>query len=864
MKSSLVGGLLWAASLRYLRRHPLQTGLAVGGVALGVAVVVAVDLANLSAGRSFQLSTEALTGNTTHQAVGGPSGLPDEVVARLVVDARIEHVAPIVEESVQVFPPPSSAESAKEVLRLLGIDPFSEAPFRAPLGGLGGRLDVGRLLSEKNRVILARQTAADLGLAVDDSFSMLVAGAVRAVTLGGILDPPPGARGEPFRGLVIADIATAQELVGRPGRLTRVDLAISEGAGREGALKRARQALPPGAQLLAAENRAAATAGMTKAFEVNLQALSLLALLCGTFLVFNTARFSVVQRRLIFGRLRTLGVTGRQLLRLSLAEAAVIGLAGGLLGVLLGILLGNGLVRLVTQTINDLYYTVQVRDLHLSPTALAKGLALGVGASLVGAWMPAREAASSSPQHTLSRAALETSARSRLRLAFFVGAASMAAGAALLFLVKGLAWSFAGVLLVVVGFSAWTPGATVLAMRLLESPARRTLGLVGAMAARGVTSSLSRTGGAIAALTLAVSVTVGVGVMIDSFRNAVVRWLDSTLEADLYVSPPRLMTGRHLAPLPVELRDALWDLEGVARVNTVRRSTVETSQGTLSLAILDLDEAGRARFTLLEGDPDAAWAAVQGKGSLGDEAVLVSEPFAYRLGVSLGDSLTLPTDRGEHSFRIASVYRDYGSDRGVVLLSRQTFDRFWEDRGFDAFSLDLRPEADQEAVMSRIRGMAPPGTDLTVRSNRDLRRYSLEIFDRTFLITNVLRLLAGGVAFLGVLGALIALQLERRRELALLRANGLTRRQLWKLVTAQTGLMGLVAGALSIPLGLILSFIMIFIINRRSFGWTLELQLNPWILVQALLLACVAAVLAGLLPARRMAASEPAEALRNE
>lgn len=854
--------LLWRSSLRFLRRHPLQTGLAVGGVALGVAVVVAVDLATASAGRAFEISTETLQGSTTHQVLGGPGGLPEEVYPRLVLEARVEPAAPVVEEAVRVVPEGAENETGRQ-LRLLGIDPLTEAPFRASLGGLGGQLDLDGFLTRPGRVALSRETARELGLELGDGFRILAAGSLRRVELAGLLDPPAGPGAQAFGELLVADLSTAQELLGRPGVLTRVDLAVPEGEEGQAMLERARGVLPAEARIFDAGSRASATAGMTDAFELNLRSLSLLALLCGTFLVFNTARFSVVQRWRLFGRLRALGVTGRQLLGLSLAEALVVGIVGGLLGLALGIGLGHGLVRLVTRTINDLYFAVEVRRLFLDGGVLARGLGMGLGASLLGAWLPAREAATASPRRTLSRAVQEVASRGRLRTAVAVGALLMAGGGLLLYWTPELGWSFMGILALVLGFALWTPAATVAAMKVLERPARGLLGFVGAMAARGVTASLSRTGVAIAALTLAVSVTVGVGVMIDSFRGSVERWLETTLEADLYVSPPRLRTGRHLAPLSPELAESIRSLPGVEVLNTVRRTEIETAEGPVLVAAVDLDAAGRASYTQLSrapgaGDGEGAWSLLaEGR------AVMVSEPYAFRHGAEAGDEVELPTDAGPRSFQVAAVYRDYGSERGVVLFDRATYDRHWRDSGFDAFSLRLAPGADRDAVMAAVRRLGE-GTDLTVRSNRELRRFSLEIFDRTFLITNVLRLLAGGVAFLGVLGALVALQLERRRELAVLRANGLTRKQLRRLVTAQTGLMGLVAGLLSVPLGLVLSLVMIYVINRRSFGWTLDLQVDPAILLKAVLLAVLAALLAGVLPAKRMAESPITEGLREE
>ncbi|HEY7214024.1 MAG TPA: ABC transporter permease, partial [Thermoanaerobaculia bacterium] len=264
-------------------------------------------------------------------------------------------------------------------------------------------------------------------------------------------------------------------------------------------------------------------------------------------------------------------------------------------------------------------------------------------------------------------------------------------------------------------------------------------------------------------------------------------------------------------------------------------------------------------FELKEGRPDEVWPAFQRGG-----AVLVSEPFAYRTGTRRGGTVRLRTARGDRAFPVAGVYYDYVSDRGIVLMSRATYLRDWNDPSLSGFSLDLAPGADPDRFVEGLRRTIGSDRALSIQSNRSLKRLSLAIFDRTFLITGVLRLLAGLVAFIGVLSSLMALQLERSRELGVLRANGLTPGQVWQLMTSQTGLMGFAAGLLSLPVGLALAAIMIYIVNRRSFGWTIRMEVSPGVLLQALLLALAAALLAGLYPAYKMARTPPAVALREE
>jgi putative ABC transport system permease protein len=858
--------LLWRSSRRHLVRHPWQMGLAVLGVALGVAVVVSIHLANDSARRAFSLSTEAVTGRATHQVIGGPNGLPDLAFRDLALAdglAQAMPMAPIV-EGYGRLPKRPSEETSKggRLLHILGLDPFSEAPFRPYLrpdqkAGGGSRqpaVSLGPLLTRPGAGVLSAATAHDLGIKVGDSFWMRVGGVKRKVELAGILEPADASTRRALADLLVMDIAAAQELLGRAGKLDRIDLILPEGTEGSKLLARAAAVLPRGAQILRAAARTRTTEEMTRAFRLNLTALSLLALICGVFLIYNTMTFSVVQRRTLIGTLRALGVTREQIFALVLGEALVVGIAGTALGLSAGVLLGRGLVRLVTQTINDLYFVLTVRELSVPPLTLLAGAALGIGATLLAAAAPAWEATQAPPRAVLVRSALEDRLRQALPRATFAGCGLLLGGLALLF-PKNLIVSFLGLFGVILGCALLAPVATVLLMRVLRRPMGALFGVLGRMAAGGVVAALSRTAVAIAALVIAVSVTVGIGVMIDSFRRTVSEWLESSLRDDIYVTVPSRGGGFVGADLDPEVARRAAALPGVARVATIRRFEVTTPDGPVRLIVLSTGRLGIAH-ELQQGKADEVWPAVLDGG-----AVAVSEPFSRRHGIDAGATLRLPTDSGPQSFRVAGVYSDYASDQGLVLMSRRTYDRFWHDPLLSGFSVSLAPGVDPDRTIERLRSVSD---GLYIQSNRALKKISLDIFDRTFRITAVLRMLAGLVAFIGVLSALMALQLERARELGVLRANGLTPGQVWQLVTSQTGLLGLAAGLLSVPVGLALAAIMIFVINRRSFGWTIHMQVSPAVLLEALGLALAAALLAGLYPAWKMARTSPALALREE
>lgn len=857
--------LVARALMRHLARHPWQAGLAALGVALGVAVVVAIDLANASATRAFELSVEGVAGRATHAVEGGPQGLPDDLFRAVVVDAGIGAAAPVVEGYATAG---EAGTPGASTLHVLGVDPFSEAPFRPYLAAFGGaaiRLDL--LVARPGAALLDTETAAILGVAAGDTFPLSVGGLRREVEVVGLLTADDARSREALANLLVLDVASAQELLGKTGRLDRIDLRLPDApAARAAALDRLAAVLPPSARLEPAGAETSSFRVMTRSFRLNLTALALLALVCGLFLIYNTMTFSVIQRRERIGTLRALGVTRREIFAVLLAEALVVGTIGTALGLGLGVLLGQGLVRLVTRTINDLYFAVSVRELAVEPERLAIAAAVGVGASLLAAAVPASEASSAPPRTAMSRSELEGRVRQGARRAGVAGGVLFAAGLAALALSDtGLAPAFGGLFAIIMGCALATPLAVAGMMALLRRPAGAAFGVLGRLAAREVVAALSRTGVAASALVIAVSVTVGIGVMIASFRTTVVDWLDVTLRADVYVQPAGAARpgDAGIAPDVVAL---IAGFPGVERVELLRATRMDVPVGgeppaTLPVRVLAVDLGGAAQggFRIVEGDAGRAWPAVA-RG----EAVLVSEPLALRFGLAPGGEIPLPTPEGLRAFPVAAVFAEYGAEPGAVLVDLSAYRRIWRDETVSGVSAFAAPGTDVGALAAGLRRATGARQQLVVRSNRDLRELSLATFDQTFLVTRVLRLLAGLVAGVGVLSALMALQLERAHELAVLRATGLTPGQVWKLITCQTGLLGLAAGLLSVPVGLVLAAVMIFVVNRRSFGWTLEMSVAPEILVQAVVLSVVAALAAGLYPAWRMSRTEPATALRSE
>ena len=845
-------------------------------MALGVAVVFAVDIANESAKRAFSLSLDTVTGRTTHQIVAGVNGVDETLYTKLRTELGIRNSAPVVQgeitlRGVAASGNQSGSKTDSESLQLLGVDIFAEPMFRDQANRTNTNLASLRLLRQ-GAVILADTTANRLGVDAGDYLS--IAGSDRQLELISLVDTQlqPG-----FEAIAMVDISTAQDALGLQGRLSRIDLILplpGSDSDSSQSIERDIQIIEkalPGVRVSEAARRNDSLTQMTEAFHTNLLAMSLLALLVGAFLIYNTVTLSVIQRRQTFGQLRALGIQRQELFRSILAETLVFAFIGTLAGIVVGYFLGSALLTLVTRTINDLYFTLDVRQVEFSAFTLIKACLIGLGVSLLSALPPAFEASNSPPGVVLQRTSVERRVSALAPVIFLAGVFLLLIGLVILWLSSVSLWAgFLAIFFIVAGYSLMIPKLLIV---ITEFASRRSGSgsTLGNYPIRSMTASLSRTSVAIAALAVSVSATAGVGIMIGSFRVSVEQWLVSTLESDVYIS------AKSGESIPEPVLEKLTSLDNLTGLRQSRMTEVESDTAQVRLMAVYSTGRSTARYQFKEHSNQTALSnnrskkdrpsALQRVQSLENaDRLIISEPFANKSNLSVDDTLTLFTDAGPIPFVIAGVFTNYTSGKGLVVVSMNTYHRHWNDRSISSVGLsfvDTGESAEVEAIKSELRSIVA-GEGLSLRSNIQIRDRSLQIFDRTFSITHVLRLLTIGVAFVGSLSALMALSLERRAEYAVLRALGITPAELRKLLIIQTGLMGLIAGVLALPLGIAMSQILVSVINVRSFGWTMDFVIPPKVLLESLVLAIIAALLAGIYPAQKLSGLSPAEALRHQ
>jgi putative ABC transport system permease protein len=838
--------LFYRLIVRPVLREPVRTLLTVLAIALGVAVVLAIDLAGTAAAGSFRSSMETLAGENDLEIVTA-GGVPENLVGTLDVLPYPLRVTPRIEDYVVV------AET-KQTLPLIGLDLVAEASEGRASSGFIGAEDAWKYLSAMNSVWVGQS----LGRKRGESIALLINDEVATYRVCGVF---PDAKGS--TSAIVMDISAAQYALKRFGRVDRILIRVPRSPNLEEWQRRLSQALPPGVQVRAAGAGTNQNRRMLAAFRWNLQLLSYIALIVGAFLIYNTISVSVVRRRVEIGIVRALGASCGLVLAAFVGEAACFGLVGALLGMPLGRLMAGGAVRLMGETVEALYVSSRPGAITLTPVSVFLALLVGVGVAVASAYPPAREASFVPPVEAMAYGRREYATHvhktRNVWIAVAVGLAAAAASRAPAIGGKPLFGYFAALLLVCA--SAFAMPALVDATAGVAAwLLKRVLGVEAVLASRSLSSSLRRTSVLVGALSTAIAMMTAVGIMVGSFRETVLLWMGDQLPADLYMRPAGNIAADRHPTIAVELTEQIARLPGVAAIDRLREYEISYEGLPAGLASIELNilrEYHNADF--LSGRRTSEVLA-----ELRDSnAVLVSEPFANKHHLRAGDTIELSLGENRAAFRVIDIYYDYSSERGAILMDRTVMLRYLPDPAASNLAIYVVPSAHLEDVRGEIE-RAAAGHRVLMFTNRDLRGEALRIFDRTFAITYALEAIAVLIAVMGVAGALLAVVIDRRRELGLFRFLGAASGQIRKVILIEAALIGLLANLAGIALGFALSLILIYVINKQSFGWTIRFHWPVAVLLGAWTMVYVATVVAGLYPARVAARLNPVEAVHED
>jgi putative ABC transport system permease protein len=848
--------LLRYLSVRHFLRHRLRTFLTFLGVVLGVAVIVAIALVNRTLVGSFQRTIELIAGKSVLQVENGESGFRESLFPAVRDTAGVGDAAP----AVDGFLPLVGIKGEK--LYIYGVDFLADTSIREHefVGGafeLESALD---FIARPDSIALTESFARRLGLRAGSTIRLATSRGVRDYTVRALLREQGAAK--VFGGnFALMDLPVAQIALGKEGKLDIVDLTVEEGERVETVRQRVESRLGGAAQVQRPRERGEQVESLMTSFRVGLFFVSLVALFVGFFLIYNTVSVSVVQRKREIGTLRCLGVLRRQILSLFVMEALAIGCAGSIAGIFTGILLANAALLVVGQTVNSLFFQLDIGNGAFALREIWLGLAVGIGVSVLAAIHPAWQAARVTPLESSRQAVWRPRARGTSRaslagLAFLIAAPALAA------------ISFAGA----TGVEKFTIGVVAMMLFLLglsflaplfvfwwagifrHAVARlpKVSGFLRNEARLGCDSlrrAPGRSGITIATLMISLAAIFTVAAFVTSVRESLLLWVDRMVTADLVVHSGAKTAGPLNVPLKEELGAKFEALPGVAVVDFYRLIRSNYEGRPIMIESFSARRSARVRtLPMIAGDG----AAALGQMAAG-EGVIVSESLRDKFGKTVGDIIRLSTPSGSVAFKIIGVYVDYTSDSGSVLIEREIYKKLWGDDLVDAFDLWLARGADPQAVIDRINRGYGEQYQLFVSTHKELKDNVIRLMEQSFSVNYAVEIVAVVVAIFSVINTMLASILDRTREIGVLRAIGATNKQLRGMVMAEAGWIGFLGGVLGLFAGAVMSYHHVVYNTRFLTGWTFQYYYPAGVAVLSLVGSVVLCLLAGYLPAKRAA-----------
>lgn len=832
--------------IRTISRHPVLLLLNISSIALGIAVFLAIQIANRSASQSFRAGIEMVAGRANLEVRGDIDETVFPVIQRL---PGVRAAAPVIESLVTLPGHPG------EYLRVVGLDPFSGRELRTfeLLGAARESLDFERWLRDREAIAVSKTFSNEILPTLGTPLRVLAGERISTLVPAFVIEPDDAAAASDPR-IVAMDIGWAQELFGKTGKLTAI-LLLVEPRRLSAVTDEIREIVPGDVEVASPARRGDQIESMLGAFQLNLTALSLVSVLVGAFLIYNTVSASVIRRQSEIGILRSMGASRVEIRLLFLGEGGVAGVIGSAFGIVIALPLAAILSEPVAQTVSSLYIAMSVDRLYIASSQVFVAFLVGVGTALVAAWVPAAEAANADPARVLRPgSAMERFEKTPMRW--------LLAGITALVLAFGLGWAalsgrlpllgFASAFFVLAGFSLLVPVMLRLTAALLWYVPSQFR-----MAGRNLERCAHRNAVTIAALAAAIAMTVSISVMIHSFRNTVDRWIGATLVADLFIGSAANEVAAAGAVMPAKAVQWLADHAGVENMSTFVETPLTFHGERTALAVVSGSLANEMQF--LGGDPEQ-----QHMEFLSEDAVLISEPFGNRFDMHRGGTLELHTPVGLRKFKVAGIYQDYARNGGVVLMNRQNYLKYWPDPGVQSVAVTLNNTTQADLLANEFRQAFSEDGQFSIYSNQALRGRIFEIFDQTFAVTLVLKSIAVAVAVMGVMLALLILTAEREREIAVMRAIGASRWQIVMMFLREAALIGAIASLVGLMSGACLAMVLTWVVNKAWFGWTIDLGFPMELLLSIPLWIIPVAVVAAIFPALRAARVMPARSLRFE
>ena len=847
-------------SLRNMRKHMGRAATVFFGIALGAAVFTSVRLSVNASLDSFSKSMDLIAGRADHVLTRPGGYVPENLIAKLLNHPMIQNASPVLSTYTRV------SQEASEPFLLIGFDPILDRPMRQwQIDDQRGQKGIVwlDLLKEPYTLILSKPLARQLMRTPGDTLYLEHARQKARFKILGMLEVSGLSLAEGGR-IALTDISTFQEFTGLFGKVDRIDLKLKSFATARD-LAEIQGLLPESIQLNPPTATRDSGQMMIRSYQLNLSILSFASLFVGMFLVYSLVALNAASRRHELAILRATGASADHVFFIFLAEGAFLGILGWVVAIPLGHFLIKYLLQGVSQTISTLFVRVQVETLGLSISEVIFSFAVTVGISILAAYQPAREAMQVPPKEALEISQLGMRPRkSAGQLAF--------AGLICILLVLPLSRlpalldmplpGYLAILLLFVGFAMLAPWTLQRISHSFSSILLKRVGIPAYLASRYVRDSGTRTAVSVGALITAVALFAALVIMIYSFRQTVEYWTYETIKGDLFLTSKMGEINRFRYPIPQQVIDNLQDYKSEVDILPNRRMFLTYGKFPYEFELLDMQGFMQyASFFWLKGDPQKIRPMLK-RG----EGVIVSEVFSNRTGLGVGDDFKTQIEESYVELPILGIVRDYRTQGGVVFYSMPHFDVryhptcwgglrfFFKDRSQD---LDLAVATLRNDIIDRM------GDRVDMYSGKGLRSAVLRIFDETFAVTTVLLLIALVIAALGITTTLTVLVLERSRQLNTLFAVGASFRQIRTMIFWEAAFLVVIGELAGVICGFILSYLLVYVINRQSFGWTFLYGVN-WTALGASIPLIIMTALAAALPAVKMVFRKPPATLLRE
>ncbi|MBM3812790.1 MAG: FtsX-like permease family protein [Acidimicrobiia bacterium] len=796
----------------YVRKHRLRSLLTLAGIVIGVAVFVGMHTANRNVGSAFARTVDRIAGKAQLQVSAGETGFPEETLEKVQSLREVGAAAPVIEAVL------NTGREGQGNLLVLGVDMTGDRSLREyDLEDEDVIDDPLIFLAQPDSMIVSKQFAGRNGIERGGKLKLETMEGEKEFTVRGIMKAEGLAQA--FGGnLAVMDIYAAQLVFGRGRMFDRIDIGLAEGVSVEECRKKLEALLGPGFQVETPSTRSGHFEAVSRALGITINITSLFALLIGVFIIYNSFSIAITERRSEIGILRALGASRGRVLGMFLGESLAAGLVGSSIGIWLGLLLGGAMTPVLGTMVQEVYGAPQAGEgSEAQWWLIAAALGIGMLASVAGGILPARAAARVDPVKALQKGQFQVIAAGENRMRRLVAFAMWAVALACL-MGEGVTF-YAGYLLMVTGVILLTPALAGWLARALRPALRWLRPVEGALAADSLIQAPRRTSATVAALMLSLALAVGFAGITRATYGSLLRWMNDTLNPDLFVWPTESITSRTFR-FPASVEKELSEIEGIEEVQGVRNARVLIG-GLPAMAISVSIEISSRRVPVMavEGDPkEMLPLAAAGKG------VIIADNLSRLRGLHKGDMLELDTPSGRTRLPILGVTVDYSDQQGAFLIDRSLYRKLWRDETLNGCRVYLKPGASEEKVKAEIVKRLGSHRRLFIFTNEAIREYILNITNQWFGLTYVQVAVALLVAVLGIVNTLTVSITDRRRELAILQAVGGLRRQVRHTIWLEAAAIGFIGLVLGLAVGAVTLYYNLEMLKRDAIGLLLPFE----------------------------------------